>query len=210
MSEQFTGYVKVRDGNKAPQDYGVNREVECSISFSTEVRADLEAITKEAARVADDVVNEKLGRVAGEAKAATTRKNKADKPPAANGNASPAAIVAEVKSGLADLGAVGGVTVVPAEVKQAIQTGGERVDTAAIGAVDDVFSSVVEARVINDNELMSAITRKNAETKNSGAIRTLIGKYVPQDGKPHQAAEIEASKRQGFLTELDTVQKAAA
>jgi hypothetical protein len=198
MSEQFTGYVKVRDGNKAPQDYGVNREVECSISFSTEVRADLEAITKEAARVADEVVNEKLGRVAGEAPKKTGGRKAADKPPAATTAASPAAIVA-------DPAAI--VEVKPAEVKQAIQTGGERVDPA--GMTDDVFSSTVEARVINDNELMSAITRKNGETKNSAAIRALIGKYVPQDGKPHQASEIEASKRQGFLTELDTIPKAA-
>lgn len=206
MSEQFTGYVKVRDGNKAPQEYGVNREVEVQISFSTETRADLEAITKEAARVADDVVNDKLGRVAGEVKKAGTRKA-ADKPPAANANvASVASVaaVADVKG--ADLGGVGGVTVVPAETKQAIQSGGERNDPASL---DDVLG-VVAPRVITDNELMSGITRKNGETKNSAAIRALIGQYVPQDGKPHQASEIAADKRQAFFDELEKVQKAAA
>lgn len=213
MSEQFTGTVRVKDGNKGPVDFSPNREVEVTISFAVDEGGNLKATAEQAASLADDIVNEKLGRAEG-AKPARVTKTKADKPPAVE-KASPAAVVEQkaaaspaiveqkVAASPSDLSTV-------AEVKQAIQTGGERVDPAAIGD-DPLFSSAVEARVINDNELMSAITRKNAETnKNSSAIRALIGQYVPQDGKPHQAAEITADKRQAFLTELEKVPKLGA
>lgn len=208
MAEQFTGYVKVRDGNKAPQDYGVNREVEVSISFVVEDENKLEATAKKAATVADDIVNEKLNRTAGEPAKAPTKRGgaKPEKPPV-----DPASIVQTPASSPAAVAADPAAIVETKPASgQAISTGGERNDPAAMGgAAEDasLFTSAVEE--INDNHLMSAITRTNAATKNSGAIRALIGKYVPQDGKPHQAAEIEKDKRQAFLLELDKVTKAA-
>jgi len=79
-------------------------------------------------------------------------------------------------------------------------------DTSIVTAEDDIFSA--EAEAVSDETLMSNITAKNAETKNTQAIRKLIGKYTPQDGKPHTAKEVPADKRQAFLIELAAVPKA--
>lgn len=219
MSEQFTGTVRVKDGNKAPQDFGVNREVEVSISFSTDTAASLEGITREAANVADAVVNEKLGRApATEASAKVTQTRGTKKqPPAATTTADPAKVApdpAKVETPkqeatkTADPAAMGSEpTVVPANGSgQAISTGAERKDPASL---DDILSPVAPSQ-ITDSHLMSAITRRNAETTNALAIRSLIGQYVPQDGNHHGAADIEQAKRQAFLLELDKVQKANA
>lgn len=192
MAEQFTGYVKIKDGNKGPLDYSPNREVEVSISFSTDARADLEAITMHAANVADGVVNDKLARTT-----ETVKPARKTKPP----TAAPAVEQKPAKAD-ADPAGMGEPTVVPAS-GQAISTGDERKDPASVG--EDIFTSAPAP--VTDTHLMSAITRRNAETTNALAIRTLIGKYVPQDGKHHQAHEIEQDKRQAFLTELDKVQK---
>lgn len=203
MREHFTGYVKVKDGNKGPLDYSPNREVEVSISFSTDVRSDLKAITQEAAQVADDVVNEKLGRSTEQPKARATRA-KADKPPTAPTAAAPAPTVAtEAKVATADPAAIGETA--PAQSGQLISTGGDRNDPAAMG-LDDLMKPVAPAP-ITDSHLMAAITRTNAkfENKQAPAIRALILQYVPKDGKHHQAHEIEQDKRQAFLLELDKI-----
>lgn len=220
MSEQFNGTVRVKDGNKAPMDYGVNREVEVSISFFTDDQKALESMANHAADVADRIVHNKLQPVVAIAGAAAVvetgkpgrkTKDKLPTPAAANDNkADPAAITVEAvkakpteatsSDGKADPASMGGGEA------QAIQTGGERVDP---GAVDEsLFTSAPPA--ITDNDLMATITRKNAETKNSAAIRAMIGRYVPQDGKPHQAVEIPQENRAAFKLELDTVQKLAA
>jgi len=205
VSEQFNGHVTIKDGTKGALDYSPNREIECSISFSTDVRGDLESIAKEAANVADGVVNEKLGRDVGSVKATkrTTAKPPSVKPEEKKqepATADPAAISSDP-------------TVIPATSGQAISTGEERkepptkaADPAGMG--DDVLAPVAPQQ-ITDSHLMSAITRRNAETSNALAIRTLIGKYVPQDGNHHGAADIEQGKRQAFLLELDKVAKAS-
>lgn len=209
MSEQFTGYVKIKDGNKGPLDYSPNREVEVSISFSTDQRGDLDAITREAAKVADDVVNEKLGRSAAAETTKVTQTKKA-KPPTPPKQEKPAEEKKQTAPA-ADPAAMGEPTVIPATGSgQAISTGEERVDPNAKkdpAGMDDVLAPVAPSQ-ITDSHLMSAITRRNAETSNAMAIRALIGKYVPQDGNHHGAADIEQGKRQAFLLELDKVQKA--
>lgn len=217
MSEQFTGYVKIKDGNKGPLDYSPNREVEVSISFSTDTRGDLDGITREAAKVADDVVNEKLGRSAEPAKTPTTRKTKpptADKAVVLTGPETPHKLPEKAKVEADPAGMGEGVTVIPATSGQAISTGGERNDPAAMGGekkedgLGDLLGPQAPAPV-TDQHLMAAITRRNSETgqTNAHGIRSLILQYVPQDGKHHQAYEIPAEKRQGFLLELDKIQK---
>lgn len=74
------------------------------------------------------------------------------------------------------------------------------------GDLSDVLSSAPAE--VSDADLTAKIGRVNAATKNPTAIRVLIGKYTPQDGNKHQAAEIPQDKRQAFLAELDTVPKA--
>lgn len=206
MSEQFNGHVVIKDGTKGPLDYSPNREVEVSISFSTDTRSDLDAITREAAKVCDEVVNEKLGRGT-EAKTPKATVARTKKPPSQDAVTSVQAPVPQ-----ADPSLIGSEpTVVPAS-GQAISTGAERVDPNAKpggdpAGMDDVLAPVAPT-AITDTHLMSAITRRNAETTNALAIRGLIGQYVPQDGKHHGAADIEQDKRQAFLLELDKVQKA--
>lgn len=70
-------------------------------------------------------------------------------------------------------------------------------------AVEDWSAAPSE---VTDQDLLNAITKKNAEIKNPAAIRALIGKYV---APPKQAREIEQAKRQAFLTELEALKKAA-
>jgi hypothetical protein len=199
MSEQLNGTVRVKDGNKAPVDYGVNREVEASISFFVDDAARLDAVARLAANVADSIVNEKLGRAADKAVSSKAVVEVSPEKPERRTRV-PKAETKETKPAT-DPAAMPG-----AEPQQAIQTGGERVnpeskaDAADMAGLDDVLTGSVP--VITDNDLMATITQHNAKTKNAAAIRALIGKYVPQDGKPHQAAEIEQSKRQAFKDEL--------
>ena len=206
---QYTGNVRVKDGTKAPQEYGVNREVEINVAFVANDDDALSAAVNHAGKVANDKVEELLGRTATDAaKPAASRKAATAKPPTAPKEEKKQ----EAAKPAADPAAIGGEpTVAPAE-KQAIQTGGERIDSNAKpdpAGMDDVLAPVAPS-TITDSHLMSAITRRNAETSNALAIRTLIGKYVPQDGAHHGAADIEQGKRQAFLLELDKVEKAKA
>ena len=74
-------------------------------------------------------------------------------------------------------------------------------DPGAIG--DDVFTSAPTE--VTEKALTDAIGHTNGATKNTLAIRALIGKYTAQDGKKHQSSEIAADKRAGFLEELKHV-----
>lgn len=200
MTTDITGgLVRIKDGVKKQEDYAPSREVTVELRFDNVEGTDYNLILDQACNAANRKVAELLGKSqAADVKPEKAPKaTKAAKPPSAD----PAGMV-ETKAVVADPGSVTG---------QAISTGGERVDPGVMAdaaKVEDVFTSAPAE--INDNHLMSAITRKNAETKNALAIRALIGKYVPQDGKPHQAAEIEKGKRQAFLTELETIAKAVA
>lgn len=207
MSEQFNGTVRVKDGNKAPQDYGVNREVEVSISFFCDSAGQLDDFVDRAAKAADAKVNELLGRTT-EPKPERQRRTTV---PKVEKTADPAAmtvepakkenpVAADPKPGKAAADPAAMTEAAPAS-GQAISTGEERSDPAAMDA--SLFSSTVPT--ISDNDLMATITQHNAKTKNAPAIRALIGKYVPQDGKPHQAAEIVQEKRQAFKDELGKI-----
>ena len=75
-------------------------------------------------------------------------------------------------------------------------------DVLGLGdAGDDGLGDLLGAapQPVTDEELTSAITRKNAEIKNPQAIRGLIGKYV---APPKQARDIPAEVRHKFLEEL--------
>lgn len=206
---QYNGNVRVKDGTKAPQDYGVNREVEINVAFSTDTDDGLAAAVNHAGKVANDKVEELLGRKA----ATTSEPEKAPKPTKATKEKPPTAPKEPTKPApaAADPAAIGSEPTVAPASGQAISTGEERVDPNAKKAdpagMDDVLAPVAPSQ-ITDNHLMSAITRRNAETSNAMKIRELIGKYVPQDGNHHGAADIEQGKRQAFLLELDKVQKA--
>lgn len=205
MSDQFNGTVRVKDGNKAPQDYGVNREVEVTISFFCDSADNLDDFVSRAAKAADAKVNELLGRTAEAGKPERQKRTtvpKVEKGDPAAMTVEPAkkenAVAVDPKPGKADPAAM--TETAPAS-GQAISTGEERSDPAAMDT--SLFSSTVPT--ISDNDLMATITQHNAKTKNAPAIRALIGKYVPQDGKPHQAAEIVQEKRQAFKDELGKI-----
>ncbi len=57
----FNGSVRVKDGNKAPQDYGENRVVEINVAFETDTDAKLEQAINHAGTVASNKVAELLG-----------------------------------------------------------------------------------------------------------------------------------------------------
>lgn len=196
------GLVRIKDGVKKTEEYAPSREVTVELRFENAEGGDYRAIFEQAANAANAKVNELLGKTAVLSGPEKPHKVRAEKPPKAD-----AAVVAGEPVKVVDPASMG-------EPKQAIQSGGERVDPAAMGgkavANDDVFTSAPAEANITDNDLMAAITRKNAETKNPLAIRGLISKYVPQDGKPHQAAEIEQGKRAAFKLELAQVAKAEA
>lgn len=74
-------------------------------------------------------------------------------------------------------------------------------DVLGLGTEGDGLDDLLGAapQPVTDEELTSAITRKNAEIKNPQAIRGLIGKYV---APPKQARDIPAEVRHKFLEEL--------
>ena len=53
---QYTGNVRVKDGTKAPQEYGVNREVEINVAFVANDDDALSAAVNHAGKVANDKV----------------------------------------------------------------------------------------------------------------------------------------------------------
>lgn len=144
--------------------------------------------------VPPNVIVETAGPAEAAAKTGAKTTRKPAKPPA-----DPAAVdvVGEQKPAASTIAASAGATVA------ASAPGGA--SSADPAAVDDELFSAAPAEV-TDEALMSAITKKNAEIKNPGAIRALIGKYVPA---PKQAREIDQAKRSAFLKELETLQKAA-
>lgn len=68
--------------------------------------------------------------------------------------------------------------------------------------------TVVEADPVSDAELNSAVQKRNAEIKNPGAIRTLIGSYNPDPAKTFTLAQIPQGARRGFLDKLKGLQAA--
>ncbi len=93
---------------------------------------------------------------------------------------------------------------IPAALKRTNgKANGEREATdkpADPAAVADEWAA--ESSPITDQQLLEAITKKNAEIANPSAIRKLIGAY----GAP-SAAAMAADKRAAFLAELATLTK---
>lgn len=212
----IAGHVKVVDGTKKPEDYSTNRVVEVMLAFTNE-GTDYRLILEQAGNAASAEVARLLG---GEAPKVT--KPRTPKPPTAT--------TATATKANTDPLAGGEATVVPAKANtdplagsgQAISTGGERVDPNASKGGDDILSGggtpakggddilSSTAPQITDSDLSNAIVKTNGATKNSHAIRALIGQYVPQDGRVHQAVEIPQEKRSAFLAELGKVKAAEA
>ncbi len=99
----------------------------------------------------------------------------------------------------------------------AAQTDGVKVDPAGMevagkpadpASLDDVLTGA--SAPMKDEDLLKHITKVNEATKNTPAIRVLIGKYTPQDGAKHSAVEIAQDKRAAFLLELNAIPAVAA
>lgn len=205
MSTEFHGVVFVKDGTKAPEEYGVNREVNITIEFNAENEAQLHALLDAAADKANAKVDELLGRkspkvatkpqkVATVAKSDELPRTKADiereagLTPGKDAHVKPQPAPKASPQSLDDLEDV------------------EIVTTAA--PVEEDLSDILGEEVpqITDEDLLSKITHANGRTKNSVAIRKLVDDFTPNDRK-YQAREIVQDKRAAFLTALEAVPK---
>lgn len=225
MASDITGgLVRIEDGIKKAEEYAPARKVVVELHFSNENGTDYRLLLEQASNAANAKVAELLGKDVRDASLAGTNV-KPRKPPTPKSQepaASPARPVADtpavasVPAGAATDGGGAGplpqfldrAKADPADMgAQAIQTGGERNDPAAMTQADADVALMSAPKEVTDKELTTEIGKVNQATKNTPAIRKLIGEYCPQDGKVHQAAEIPQEKRAAFLIELAKVAK---
>jgi hypothetical protein len=207
-SDITSGLVRIEDGVKRAEEYAPPRKVVIELRFENANGTDYRLLLEQASNAANAKVAELLGTKIVAAKPPTPRKQEpaAPLPPTQATHPAEASAVTAAPASVTQGGDAGPIpdhlkrTADPAAM--AISTGDERHDPAAM---PDVMTS--QPKEVTDVELTTAIGRKNGETKNTPAIRALIGRYVPQDGKVHQAAEIEQGKRGAFLIELAKVPK---
>lgn len=222
MSQITNGRVTFGRNVKTAEYEGKKAEVE--ISFAVGEGEDYKDVLDLAATTARDKAYEILGLLKPPATATSTAavqaaaapQTEAPKTPARRGPKKPP--VQEVVLTEADKAEIAAKLEAASKLTPGISTGEQRRDPNNPDDVDDLEnlgnetgtqSSGDEENLddllggapapVTDEDLVSAITTKNAKLKNPVAIRQLIGKFVKPGG---QAREIAAENRQDFLDQL--------
>lgn len=189
------------------------KKAEVRIDFTTadEAGGAYEAILQQACDIAVAKAHEILGltTVAPKAGKGKNAAPVAETPPA---DPKPAAVVEEEiplgnLTGGASAADASKQAYADAQAAKAAGKGGSIMADADPGNLDDLLGPA--AKPITDEDLLGEITRKNAEIKNSAAIRALIAGHVPDASKPHQAYDIPADKRAAFVAALKDLKAAA-
>lgn len=186
MTNVTGGLVAYEDGRKSPEEYGPTRKVRVELSFTVEDGEDAQGVLNDILILARGRVRTFLSdqtvEPAGEAAApATTRKRRTKAEIEAD---EAAAKVAEASTG----GEGGGEQT---SVKENVAPPADEWETPAAE--------------ITDEDLNSAVTKKNATLADPPKIRTLIGTFNPDPTKVFQLKQIAPAQRADFLAKLEAL-----
>lgn len=198
MTNQITGgSVRIKDGLKAAVDYGENRVVEVTISYAVADPAEAAIQLNLAAKMADDKVNQLLGRKPAGTVAETPapKEKPAAKPKAEAKPKPPADEVVEDED-------EGGDVVVEDETVSEEKPVEETKDDADMSEFE-----VEPEATITDADLNKAVQAKNAEISSPPKIKALIATFNPDPTKPFALAQIKAEQRADFLAKLEKLTK---
>lgn len=176
-----------------------NKKAAVELVFSVEDGESHEVILNSALKTAHDKVHQTLGIKSASASAASVPAT--DAPP----KAAPVKPKTRTK---ADIEAEHPANAKAVETKQAISTGAERVDPAAVTDASEVQDDLlVGAQAdITDKFLQESVAAVYHRTKNKPAIMKLIGKHA---GVGKSAHDTPQAVRQLFLDELNAIQPLA-
>jgi hypothetical protein len=200
MSQVISGgIVCYEDGVKSAEEFAPARKVRVELRFDVPQDAtDAQAVLDLVSDMAQAQVHKLLK---GGKRAATSSAPVA----AAEPGTTPGAVPTK-----ADLAAAAGhpVEAVKQSRKKAPKIEQAEQPAAEAKAADDMSEFDVPASTaaeINDQDLLTAIQKKNAVLKDPQKIRAIITEFNPKPGQPFQAREIAQDKRTDFLTKLEAL-----